>query len=377
MTAPDPWTWEHLRLVLAELQPPITLSEPAAQLRELESYAHTHPADRALHWAVLQARRALTVDADLPTAVAGVHRERLLCWDGGTATWSGRDTLTGLPARVRVVTLGAGEPWRRALARDGEALAPLLPGLRTDADALAIVLAPGGEEPPPLRAFAQAMSSVERWTAAGLGVPETHPEPLAVLEGGLGLVSLTPGSPATETAIRAAAAWLGERRPGDDPLVARLASWSPDDIGETRDALRTFLAQDLTARWRTLERAERSQARRGRHERLRQAVHDLWNSLPPPAGRSAIGVDLQGRVEVLTSAGGQLSCGPVGDERWVAGPEGVDKALARHILRTRATRPPGPGLQRQVDGDDDELELMTSWLASAARLQTLRVLLRR
>ena len=144
MTAPDPWTWERLRLVLAELQPAIIFSDPAAQLRELESYAHTHPANRALHWAVLQAQRALTVDAELPTVVAGVHRERLLCWDGGTATWSGHDTLTGLPARVRAATTGAGEYWRRALARDGEVLAPLLPGLRADADALTVVPAPGG-----------------------------------------------------------------------------------------------------------------------------------------------------------------------------------------------------------------------------------------
>ena len=376
MRPSDPWTPARLRQAIALKCPDVTNPAPEESLRLLEAHACARPADRDLHDLLLQAHRSLVAGAELPLVVAGVHREQLLLWDSTTTTWTGHDQATGRPARVRVLSNSGDTVARRALARDARACALVLPMLRQDPEAIAIVLGAEGEEPAPLTGFAQALDALDRWSAAGLGVPESHPSPLAVVGGALTMVSLTPGAHTSEVVIRAAAAWLAVRRPATDPLPMMLESWSPSDPEETRSALRRALAQDLAERWAGLHRVWLSQARGRRLQRLHSLIEQLNQALPAPTGRSALGVGLDGRTHVLEARGGRLTWGAPGEEQVVVDHDGVRKAVARQIVRTRAVRPPTTALQDQVGGDDAALDAITRWLAAASRLHGISVLVR-
>lgn len=376
MNPPDLWTAHRLRTAVASVEAAIGPVDDHRQVAELETAARANPRDRTLHLLTLRAHQAAAAGAGLPQVVAGVHRETLLAWDVATSTWLGRDVASGRPARVRALDAAASEPWRRALDRDGRALDGLIPGLRREAGALAVVLDASGEEPAPLAGIAQALNDIQRWAALGLGAPPHHPAPFDIIDGRLCIVTLTPAAHDPRLLIGAAADWLGARRPPGDHLAATIAAWSPGDPSETGRALARYLAADLAARWTRLRVAYESAAHASRAERLRDAVLRLTCALGPPEGRAAVSIDLDGNITIATAADGVLSWGPHDAQAVVAGPDVFDKVAARRLLRARAASPPSPRLQREVSGDDDALDHITRWLAAAARLYTVRRLIR-
>ncbi|HMV67636.1 MAG TPA: hypothetical protein PKA64_12360, partial [Myxococcota bacterium] len=99
--------------------------------------------------------------------------------------------------------------------------------------------------------------------------------------------------------------------------------------------------------------------------------------VPPPRGRAAVGVSLDGRTLVVQNYDRVVLWGPVGDRPEViwSADAGLDPQLARRLLRTRGSAPVSERLNREVEGNPVYVDRIARWAAGQLELRTLRLLL--
>ena len=100
-------------------------------------------------------------------------------------------------------------------------------------------------------------------------------------------------------------------------------------------------------------------------------------TVPPPVGRGAVGIDLQGRTTLVESRFGRVVWGPKeGPLVEVRTPDGeIQLPVARRLLRARRAAPPNPRLHQEVGGEEQFTESVCAWLRSAIGLRTIRLLI--
>jgi hypothetical protein len=374
--------------------------DPPHLLRELEALGDRRPANRAVAEAIQAAHGMVTAGDGLPATVGGVHREELVRWDGWTSTWDGPHLPTGGYARVRVLRAHAARDpvLRRALQREMRALQGALSDLPVVAEegrwpALLVHLpgspisssAEGDDLRRPetlVRMLCTAVADLSRWERQRLGLPPLATRELLHTGTGIRIVCLTAVAPGDVGVHVARIAEVLEDWWGDGPespvdaLLGGLVAFPPRTTGEAEEQIRATLAEDLTDRRHRLASRERQLRDEERIARLYATLRRLEDAVPPPEGRGAVGVDMQGRTTVVQSREGCIRWGPHPDPTLVRSQSGaLEVREARRLLRARAASPPNPRLQAEVGGDPEAVDTVCQWLSAAIRLRTVRKLL--
>jgi hypothetical protein len=354
--------------------------DPSAALARVELAAADRPRDRALVRAALALAERLAADL-APPVIAGVRRRALIRWDAWTTTWTGTDLQTGEEVQIRALRPGAlKDPvLRRWLEREARALRAVLPVRALDGALVTAVpgqpaLEPRDDHPSAVRGLATALADLARWEGAGLGIPSPAAEELRQVGDSWVLVGLTLADDVSQ-----AIAGVCRRITGAAPVAraARgMAEWPPRSTAEAAETLGRAMADTLAAQRHELA----SRWLRGQHgfrtARLLAAVERLRAAVPPPTGRGAVGVDLDGQITVVRGEAGVIAWGPIDAPEIVYAPgSGVDAPLARRLLRARAASPPNRVLDQRVGGDPEFTEAACRWVSSELRLRTVRLLL--
>lgn len=366
--------------------------EPEPLVRALETALEAQPGRWDVQKALDAALGAVAADDRLPLVIGSVRRERLIRWDAWTTTWVGADLEVGEPAMVRALrphTLSQPACARR-LVREGRLLAPALRGAVVSGETWPSLVfrlrgTPLGRETEdcddPILALATSLGTglqaIEAYERVGLGAPQ--PGRFELLDGpeGVSLTCLTPhrAGSAAGTIRHLAEHLVGD---GDAPLhalIRGLVEVAPDRADEAIVLWRRALTDDLAARWHQLRRRSREFSHVRHVEQLRQAVERLAVLVPPPRGRAALGVDLEGRPTLIEHRDGGLWWGASGELEPVYEAGEVVVRPARRLLRLHSAAPPSARLNRLVDGDPDYAVAACRWLDAALRLRTLRKLL--
>jgi hypothetical protein len=397
-------TPDALRRLLAgipsvpEWPPP---EDPPRLLAAIEAACDRAPADRALAAALHAAHALATASDGVPLVIAGVRREAIVRWDAWTATWDGIDASSGRPARVRALRSGAARDpiLRRALLREGRALRDALPVpvIVHETPWPALVAAIPG---PPLSAGADAedherpevlarmlvaaLDGLRRCEERGFGLPELDRRELLDTPEGLRIACLTPaGGDAGPTNVqlsriaRVLSEWWGDGPPtAVDALLEGFQELPPRAVAEAEQVVRDALAEHLAGERHDLHLRSIRWRHGTRVSRLKDTVLRLSRAVPLPAGRGAVGVDLEGRTTLLVAREGHLLWGPEDSLVEIAAPgRDLDAREGRRMLRARAAAPPNPRLQVSVGGDEAFVEAACRWLSSAMALRTIRMLL--
>jgi len=364
---------------LSELDPP----ELAVSLEVL---AEASPADRVLEALTQAAQTWADLDAQALRGT-GLRLADVVRWDDWTVTCEAVDVQTGADVLARVLRPHARTPThRRRLARVGRALTLLLDAsvdTRDGSDPALCLRLPGGpllEGPAPslavgLRSALRILADLERREQAGLGTIDPDDRELRQAPEGARLCCLhLEGDPARL-----------------DELVHRLLSVLPDgpvetvldgaidlppgSVDELARPLLAALAQDLADRRHQV--VQRWRARRQAHDRARlRVLVERLAAWAPPAGRGAVGVDMEGRTTVLVGDGHTLSWGPPeGPTLAVVSDKGLHPRTARRLLRARSAAPPSARLNDLVQGELAYTEHACRWVAAALALRTVRLLL--
>lgn len=377
--------------------PPV--EEPARLLRALEEAADRRPSDAALAETLRQAHGLATAGDGVPSVVAGVRREAVVRWDTWTATWDGPHLASGRPSRVRALrSHAARDPvLRRALLREGRALQEAVGDLGLQGEegpwpALRVAL-PGA--PLPLaaeegdrgrtdllgRMLGAAIADLARWEHLRLGLPPLDRRELIDTGDGLRIVCLSPVEPREAgERVRAVAlaleAWSGAGDSSVETLLAGFATFPPRTAHEAATQLRAALAQELAAQRHQLGRRWVRIHARARVADLLDRVLRLHHACPPPEGRGAVGVDLDGRITLVRCEAGEVRWGPEDDLAPIRAADGEIRVReARRLLRTRAASPPNPRLDERVGGSAGYADDLCRWLTAAVQLRTIRLLL--
>ncbi|MBN2800796.1 MAG: hypothetical protein JXX28_16765 [Deltaproteobacteria bacterium] len=385
-------TPDHLRLQL----PPHRdwPREPEALLRALEAEAERAPRDRSLAALVEQALLQATAPAGLPQVIGGVRRERLVRWDAWSTTWEGVRQDTGTPSLARALRPEhrASPGALRALSRDGRALAGLVEAVFSATPWPTLTCPLPGEplspRPTPLdqtRALATSLIALGSWSEAGLGLEPLGASSLRCEGAAVRLIALNPAPPGEDgSALRAAAsALLGDLPHASDrppfPLLRQLAEVGATSLEGAAASLRGAMLSELSGELHQLTLAWQALVEGDRAGRLQEAILRLAWAVPPPEGRGALGVDMEGQPLVLTGERGGLQWGPEGGPAEdIYHPElGLDPRVARRALRTRGAAPLKPHLQEAVGGDAAFVNHATRWIGARLGLRTLRMLLER
>ena len=370
---------------LSERGWPLEDQDPAQIVRMLEHEAEAQPADLELRQLLIEAHTMSTLPGTLETVIHGIRRTELIRWDAWSMTWAGHEVSSGRTARLRVLRdpMTQDAVARRALSREGTLLAPLVSGLRQEDDALIVVATHSPAPVPPLTTWTRALDLVKRWSEAGLGLPIPLDTTLCHTEHGLEVLCLSPARPLpTSETLQQLADWLARvLTPGQDSpalrLVQRFALLPPPSLVEVEEEFRKTLREDLVARWHTLRIRREALQHHDRRARLEQLIHRLGTSLPPPRGKAAVGVSMEGSTTVVQGDGQRLDWGEVDALDVVYEPQdGLVAQTARRLVRARAAAPPSLLLQDQVGGDVLFLDHASRWVASRLRLRTLRLLLK-
>ena len=383
----------RLQLVLAPLRPEPWPDDHAARAAELERMADANPRDALIREVTLQVARHDTAGHLVPEIVGGVRRERLVRWDAWTSTWDGWRVASGRAARVRVVERWAHDPVHiRALARDGRAingLVPVLwaadpwPSISADLDGVPAVAPDVPLSPDRLGScVAGALASLARWEAARVLPASIEASSLIQRADGIGVVCLTPtDAHAGRRRITELAEILSALAgPGDDPirsLLEGMALMAPATTEEAGAFATRALAEELAGRRHALVRRNDQVVLVQRRVALTDAIRRLDAGFPPPRGRGALGVDLDGNVLVVTSDSDGLAWGPLGGERKFVCLDGapLDTREARRMLRAASAAPPSAHLDARVDGDPEFTKHIARWTTAAIGLRTVRRLL--
>lgn len=378
-------TPEHLQHALTSLVPGVRLDTdpPDAVLRAVERAAEDRPSDRTLSALAREVARFASANRGLQTIVGGVRRERLIRWDPDTTTWIGTDIETGAPAQVRVIRPEVDEPvLRRFLAREARALRPVLPTVRADGPAM-VEAAPG--QPLDMlecdvrrvtRALGTAVAGLARYEAEGLGLPTLVDEEVRWEGDCIHLVCLSPdATPDPGSNLATFSHRLIAPESAIAEVVEGFRALPPRSSAEAGEHLIAAMARHLTSEWHAHRIRHHRTAHADRIARLHATLGRLSAVMPPPRGRGAVGVDLEGRVTVVTGSEGKLAWGTVDRPELVWSPDGLNAPLARRLLRARAAAPPNPRLEAMVGGNPAYVEAVGRWLAASLRLRTLFLLL--
>ena len=319
--------------------------------------------------------RRVEATEGLSPVIDGVRREALVRWDSCSVTFTGHDVHTGAPVMVR--TLHPFDDPRRVrwLARQGRDV----PGARVPAPGTLVVDLPGR----PLGARRPADPELAKLLASGLlaigqrSLPELGPEELREVDGRAVVVCLSRG-PDSAGAVRALAHTLTPD--GDGPmadLVRGLAELPPGDAESAGQLLTAAMARELAAMRHHLRARWSATLQHTRLERLVDTLERLQGALPPPRGRAAAGVDLDGEVLAVASDEDEVSFGlPHAMQPVWTRDDGFDARHARRLLRAQAAAPPNPRLSRDLGGDAAFGDAIGRWVAAGMRLRTLRMLLK-
>lgn len=152
---------------------------------------------------------------------------------------------------------------------------------------------------------------------------------------------------------------------------------SPASTEEAGAFATRALAEELAARRHRLVRRNDRVVLEQRRVALGHALVRLQRACPPPVGRGALGVDLDGNVLVVTSDGDGVVWGPVGGAEHVVlrGDGPLDTREARRMLRSGAAAPPSAHLDAKISGDPTFSSSIARWTTAAIGLRTLRRLL--
>jgi hypothetical protein len=352
-------------------------------IRDVEEKLSLQPEDDGLQALLVMAFDHGQAHEALDVAPYGLHRTTLIGWDRWSTTWLGHDIATGRCGKLRILRPDCrSHPVAlRVLERDARRLFPVLPALKVYADALTICLSDDDKPQPERPLFLSLIVTHSRWATHGLGWPQDLSHALHVGPAGLEILCLTPeptraGPDAWEHLTR----WLNTRYDlehveNHEPLLRTLTSMRG---GRPDETLRAALKQELVRQWHAL-RTRRTEAHTlGRAQRLNDLLDRLHHATPPPQGRAAVGVSPDGTLTMVQSDGSTLSWGTEEDTSVIAH-EGqpIDAPAGRQLLRARAMGVPSEHLQAQAGGDASYLFHATAWVASALKLRTLRLLLRR
>ena len=361
-------------------------ADPTEAVAAAERAADRAPGDPGLTDALRLAHGWATADQGLGAVVGGVRRERLLRYDEISTTWLGVRILDGRTAMVRVLRPSfARDPvWSRHLARALHALAPLgvAPSLDDGALVAPLLGIPLGSRTPgaasPVATVARAVAALARAENAGVSLPVLAPDEVRLQGDQVTIVCLTVDGPAAfaDNLSILADGLVPTESDDADAVLAGFQAFPPRDAQDAAESLSRLFADSLASKWHTLRSRHARSAHLDRCARLLETITRLEGSLPPPRGRGAVGVDLDGRVTAVVGDGVTVTWGPVGGdphEVWSVS-EGVTPREARRLLRARSAAPDNPRLHRQVDGDPRYVDAIGQWLAAALSVRTLRML---
>lgn len=350
----------------------------------LEHAVEADPSDRELERLTTAAWTWVELSDVGPAEAEGLRLGTVVRWDGWSATYEAVDSLSGEEVLARVLRAHARTPaHRRRLARDGRVLVDRL-GVPVHTRPGALVVPTGGgplvEGPPPrddlgLRAVCRVIADLVAREEAGWGALEPDARELRLAEHGARVLCLHVDVETGDLGevVHRLALVLPE-----GPVEAALdgaRELPPARPSELADVVLAGLAQDLAGRRHDAVRRWRS--RRKSHDKARlRALTERLARWRPPAGRGAVGVDLEGRPTVLEGDGHTLAWGPLeGPTLSVVSEQGLHPRTARRLLRARSAAPPSERINRMVDGDAAYTERACRWVAAALSLRTVRLLL--
>ncbi|TNE84880.1 MAG: hypothetical protein EP330_28165 [Deltaproteobacteria bacterium] len=389
-------TPDHLRPAVEALRLGSLLHDPATLLRTLEDEATRRPLDMRIRELLLDVRHQVAAERGVPRVLAEVRRERLVRWDAWSAEWDGVHTRTGEPCRVRALTAASAKDptLGRQLLREGRALGRLM-GLTVSTDdawpAVAVALPgpslsdasePDGREPAArlLGMLGAALDALYRWERS-VGLAEVGARDLRLDGDRLSVVCLTPptgrvrpGQVLQRVAEVLQDWWDREEGPGRE-LISGMAAFPPNSAEEALGAWRREAAQILAGERHDLTRRQAEVFTHNRAHRLAELLTRLAEAVPPPVGKGAVGVDLEGQTTMVEGRrDGTLWWGTPAAMEPVVG-ETLDARLGRRLIRARAAAPPNPRLDAQVGGEAGYADVAGRWLTAALQLRTLRLLL--
>jgi len=327
-------------------------------LHEFESAAQSSPQNMVLRALVLAVADRDRLVADLPGTVAGVRRDQLLRWDTTSSTWLGTD-LEGRPALVRILDRHASPVVRRVLQRDAEALAGAFDHLRLGQEGL-VATFDEDRNAPDIPAM---------WVTGAAGLlaapwPNLSPEEMLPAGRTVHILCLTPGRSALRDNVRALASALALAG-HDDELGRSMRTDVPDTPEHLRLRLAAGLRDSLVRRRVELVDRWRNTSHAVRIGRLHHAVERLQHSCPPPAGGGPVALDVDGQTVDVHCDGRRITWGP--DAARVYDPaDGFIPPEARRLIRARA---------RSSHPEAARSDRITTWVAAALRLRTIRLLL--
>ncbi|MCO4745764.1 MAG: hypothetical protein KC912_13305 [Proteobacteria bacterium] len=390
-------TPDHLLRALSALRLATLAHDPSTLLRTLEDEATRHPLNVDVRAALLDVRDQMFAERGVPRVLGEVRRERLVRWDGWSAEWDGTHVQTGKPWRVRAVTSAAAKDptLGRQLLRESRALARMQ-GLQPSASdqpwacvavplpgpSLAHASEPDGHEPALrlLNMLGAALTDLVRWESS-IGIPGVGPSDLRLDGERLAVVCLTPpaGRIPPNVVLEDLATvlrnwWDRDEGPGLE-LVSGMAAFPPASASEALQSWRREAAMLLAGERHALQKRRQQVFTDNRASRLASLLTRLRQAVPPPQGRGAVGVDLDGQTTVVEGRpDGTLWWGTTTAMEPVFA-EDLDAKLGRRLLRARAAAPPNPRLDAAVGGDPAYADVAGRWVATALQLRTLCLLL--
>lgn len=343
----------------------------------VERAAVEHPADPGWAGLILAFDDEDALIASTPPVIAGIRRDRLVRFDALSSTWTGTRLDDGAAVLVRAPRDGLRPMARRVLERELARVAPVV-GATLVEGAAVLPLAGwpasavrGGAVP---RVVGDALVTLERFRAALGSSPAIGAEELRWVDGRVRsfALSLSLDDPAPRVVLRL----VDPDDPGDLSTALRGTAAAGGRAADLALVLREHLVHDLVALRHDLAERWRTGRRRWTEGRLLHAVRRLQAAVPPPAGRGALGVDLEGRILVLGSDRHGVFVGADDEREAVWDPAGgLRPAAVRRVLRLRASAMPNPVLDARVGGTPGHVDAVCRWLAAGLDLRTLNLLL--
>ncbi|MEZ4235777.1 MAG: hypothetical protein R3F59_06355 [Myxococcota bacterium] len=406
-TDPPPGALQGLGSVLGgigtELADPQWWRDPLSALAALERAHERRPTDRRLAAAVAWALDRIALQADAPD---GLAEARPIRWDAHSAVWCGADP-SGRRCMVRALRGAADPAWHRVLRREARALEGIVDVEVLDGERGPTLWTPLVGQPLAdvvlaredlARPLLTGLAALRRWERAELGLHPPAPEELRLGPDGVTVACLWPAQGSVQPALSTLAALLlraardrGEEEPepggllldeagvGREGLLARLRALAEHDstAADAGILVRAALAESLAARRHALFAAWRGTEHRARAARQLARLSRLGAALRPPPGLGAVGLDVDGEVLAVRSDGAEIRWGAGEGELLYDEAQGFRPAVARHLLRTRAARPPIDALDRSIGGDPAQTDAICRWVAAGLQLRTVRLLLQR
>jgi len=342
----------------------------------------------------------LSAQEGLPHIIGTVRIEHLVRWTEWSVSFDGSDIHTGESIRIRTLRAHTRTTpfFKRQLFREGESLrsSGLNPALYFSdgtwpAIAVPLTGPPLEDSPTPsghaeraiwsIRLLGTALAELVRWEQSPLNLPTLAHREMRLTEDGLAVQCLTPSKethPNMEGLSNAILMMYGEDVSAHiEPLLHGLIDFPHSSPTDVANRLVTGLSDALAEMRHDLVLQRHHKSRDSRLERLQHWVKRLAKAQQPPAGRGALGVNLDGETTVVAGQPGELRWGTIEEQPatiWTQH-EGLEVREARRVLRSFAVAPHNARLNRQIGGDPQYIDHVCRWLNGALELRTLVLLL--